>query len=210
MAVVLKRQKPISRPAQGDIYTEIRVPLVGQVTINDSGEAVDLKGDILLLDYAVVLSQECDIEQDYNDRDRDEGIQDKHVQALLVAPAYLAETLKAGEHLLSAGFKMQKMNTEMWRVVKNNKNERYHFIEQCPALNVPDLVVDFKHMYTLSRSYFYQAILNNSYRASLAYLSRELLSQRFCNFLSRIGLPDEPEELDVHFGAMRNAATPSP
>ena len=208
MATVLKRPNPVCRPAQGDIYTDISVPIVGQVEINAQGETEVLEADIIVLDYVVVLSQECDLEQDYTDRERAIDVHDKYVQTVLIAPAYLAENLRAGEHLAaSLGQKMQKINSDMWKIIKNNKNERYHFIDACVELNVPELVIDFKHMYTLSRTYFYQSVLAKKYYASLAYLSRELLSQRFCNFLSRIGLPDKIDELDAHFCAMRSATS---
>lgn len=53
---------------------------------------------------------------------------------------------------------------------------------------IPELVIDFKHYYTIPTEEMYEAYKEN-YLASVEPLYREDLSQRFANYLSRIGLP---------------------
>ncbi|MDO9591969.1 MAG: hypothetical protein Q7I98_02110 [Erysipelotrichaceae bacterium] len=211
MSVVLKRPAPIIRPAQGDIYSNVAIPFVGAIISSTDGAPEGIDGEIIVYEYVVVLSQECDLDQDYKERSTKADDQDKHLQALLCAPAYLAVQLRTGTHLEKINLQMQKINSERWKNIKSNKNERYHYITGSPAINVPELVIDFKHMYTLARSYFYDNILPEKYVASLAYISRESLSQRFCNYLSRIGLPDEQSEVEAHFAAIQgNLSLPAP
>jgi hypothetical protein len=73
--------------------------------------------------------------------------------------------------------------------VKKNQNARYHHLAEETAHQLPDLVLDFKQYFTAPREFFckrYKA----AYVTTLGPLLRELLSQRFVNYLSRIGLPE--------------------
>ena len=50
-------------------------------------------------------------------------------------------------------------------------------------------VIDFKHYFTVTVNYL-NSIYEKKYVCSVDSLYRELISQRFSNFLARIGLPD--------------------
>lgn len=56
------------------------------------------------------------------------------------------------------------------------------------GIQVPNLVIDFKHYYTVSREKMYNNL--NNYFVSSKPLFREQLSQRFAYYLNRIGLPN--------------------
>lgn len=62
----------------------------------------------------MVLTQECDLEQDHANRESSKGEQDKFLPSILFAPAYLAQKLREGEHLIEFDQKMQRMNSKMW------------------------------------------------------------------------------------------------
>ena len=49
--------------------------------------------------------------------------------------------------------------------------------------------IDIKHFFTINRDHFYSQIVNRL--CSLEDLFKEKLSQRFSQFISRIGLPEE-------------------
>lgn len=64
-----------------------------------------------------------------------------------------------------------------------------------PHLQLPELVIDFKHYYAIPRDTLFR-MYPEHYLVTINQLFRESLSQRFSNYLSRIGLP----ELEGHIG----------
>lgn len=189
----LIRETPIARPWQGDIYLDVKLIQDIMQVETPEGEHEWVFNEVTY-DYSVVLTQECDLEQDYYYRILDKGDQDKYIPMILMVPAYLAESLRYGKHLTGYGQKMQHINSDDWKKVKNNDNKRYHYLKIDTYKNVPELVVDFKHFFTMSRDIIYNKIMNMSYKVSLTILYREELSQRFCSFISRIGIPDNIRE----------------
>lgn len=85
--------------------------------------------------------------------------------------------------------KISKPGKTPWKKICQNETPRYHYLNRYEPFEIPDLVLDFKRYYTVSREYLYD-IYNEVYLASLGGLYREDLSQRFANYLSRIGLPE--------------------
>jgi hypothetical protein len=189
----LIRKSPLARPWQGDIYKDVNLIQAVTFTIKSKGKR-EYNITETKYDYTVILTQECDLEQDYKNRVEPREDQDSYIQMILMAPAYLAESLRNGVHLEQYGQVMQHINTKDWNKVKKQENKRYHYIQADAEMNVPELAIDFKHFYTLSRDYFYNNIMNDSYFISMTILHREVLSQRFCNFLARIGIPDDRNE----------------
>jgi hypothetical protein len=141
--------------------------------------------------YMVVLSQDCDLEQDFDNRKEDgfDKKHDKYIYSILVCPAYLSEDFRKGEHLKSFDFRMESKNSKQFSDIKINQNPRYHYLEHYPEFQIPSMVLDFKHYFTFNTDYLYY-IHKEHYVASLNELFRECLSQRFSYYLSRIGLPN--------------------
>ena len=171
------------RICQGDIYRDITYFLWTDIK-KDYIETVEI-----IVPYLIILTQECDLEQDFKNHINEElNDHDKYLQSILVSPAYLAEKLRHGIHLEEIGLKMQTFNSKIWPNVKNNQNPRYHYLSAEEKIKIPELVIDFKHYYTISRDFFYQNFQKH-YIGTLDQLFRENLSQRFSYYLSRIGLP---------------------
>jgi hypothetical protein len=192
----LIRSMPLNRPWQGDIYKD--VTLIQDVTYSESPEGEkEWNFNEVTYNYSIVLTQECDLEQDYKNRAEDKEDHDKYIPMILMAPAYLAESLRYGGHLEDYGQKMQRINSKEWDKLRTQENKRYHHLKADIDKNIPELTVDFKHFYTIARDYFYNNIMNESYIASLTILFREALSQRLCNFISRIGIPDNKKETKI-------------
>lgn len=145
------------------------------------------------LPYCVILSQECDLEHDFNNRndpakrDRDN---DKFLQSLLLCPAYPAAQFKLGTHLEAAGLKMQRINSDEWKRIKQNNSYRYHYLPEQAEYQVPELALDFKHYITVPRDEAYREDFKQKFLVGLDDLFREHLSSRFAHYLSRIGLPE--------------------
>ena len=182
----------LPRLSQGDILRDLSV--VEWATASNS-EAEEVQAQKWLLPYVVVLSQECDLYQDLQARaSQTPKNQDKYLHTVLLGPAYPALALKEGTHLKDMHVQCERMGSDKWKRVLQNNEDRYHFLPASPApMQVPDLVLDFKHFSTAPRG----ALLGlkpKLYVASLGQLFRESLSQRFAHFLARIALPDPDEE----------------
>lgn len=170
---------------QGDILRDVKV-----IEWADR-EAGDINLRERTLDHCVLLTQDCDLEHDYNNRlAQEKTTNDKYLQFILLCPAYHAETLRLGEHLKDFNMKMQRLGSDDWGKLKNNNLYRYHFLERDLELQVPDLVVDFKHYLTVPRDILYRPEYMNNYLATVEIMYRDCLSSRFAHYLSRIGLHD--------------------
>lgn len=144
------------------------------------------------LSYAIVMSQDCDLDIDFKSRKIGATQADKNLATILLCPAYPSEPFYSGTHI--EGWNMQKFNTtDAKKLQQNDRYNRYHFLEKDIQFSIPDLVLDFKHFYTAP-----YAILNTEYPrlylATVNELFRERLSQRFANYLSRFGLPNTNED----------------
>lgn len=76
---------------------------------------------------------------------------------------------------------------QLIKIMRNDEYKRYHFLVSNDK--IPNLVIDFKHFYTIDRDLIYKKRSKN-YVCTLWELFRENVSQRFTNFLGRIGLPE--------------------
>jgi hypothetical protein len=151
----------------------------------------------ILFPYVVVLTQDCDLEQEFNSRDTiSVGKNDKCLMSVIVAPLYNCEHFLVGEHLSNLKLEMQKFtrNKTPHKIIIQNNNPRYHYIEFPNTIQISPQVIDFKHYFTCNLAYLEQHKTKN-FICSISILYRELLSQRFSNFLSRIGLPSLQPDL---------------
>jgi len=177
----------LSRICQGDILRDIVYPLI----ISFHEEEID--AETIILPYSVVITQDCDLDRDFKNRNTpDSNSHDKYLQSILISPAYLAAPFKEGSHLNEFGLTMERIPSKDFKKIKENKNDRYHYLTYNTDLQVPELVIDFKHYYTISRDSLYEEY-HSHYLATMNELFRERLSQRFANFISRIGLPEFKE-----------------
>jgi hypothetical protein len=179
-------KKTDKRVRQGDILEDFTYKFTK--IFDQPGEIVSIT-----LPYAVVLTQDCDLERDYEKRianpKRNLSINDdKVLQSVLICPAYIADTFRIGEHLKALGLMMENWNKDRWGYIKTNQNERFHFLDIDADNSMPKLVIDFKHYYTVPTDEIY-SIAESKYKLSISNLFREDVSRRFANYLSRIGLP---------------------
>lgn len=175
------------RVCQGDIFKNIEfieyaIEKLGQVEISK-----------ILFPHVVVLTQDCDLSQDYKVRWSIKGTkdQDKKIFSVIVAPLYNSEHVFKGEHLDQLKMKMQEINKNKTpgQKILSNENPRYHYLDFPKGVPLVALIVDFKHYFTVNVEYL-KRIRNQNFVCKISPLYREDLSQRFASFLSRIGLPD--------------------
>lgn len=139
--------------------------------------------------YVVVLSQDCDLLQCKCNL-CNEGQNNQYLPNIIVFPAFVDLKLREGHHLEEIyGIKQQHINSEQFRSIQQNNNSRYHYLKGSVDFEIANLIIDFKLYYTVPYNDLKQKY-KSSYVATLNELFREHLSQRFANYLSRIGLPE--------------------
>lgn len=142
------------------------------------------------LPYIVILTQDCDLEQDFKYRTTAVKNQDKILQSILICPAYGWEDFIKGDHLQDYKLKMEIISgSDQKRKIKQQQVPRYHYLDEDLEKQIAPLVIDFKHYYTLPVE-FLMHIYKEHYAYSIEELFRESLNQRFSFYLSRIGLPE--------------------
>ena len=162
--------------------------------VKEEGNAIEVSKIVFPL--AIVLTQACDLQQDYSARKRiieeQRGNQDKFLISVIAAPIYNFEEFRQGTHLSQLGLIMEdqgrRSRSKCENIIKN-ENKRYHYLNFPEDVELVESVIDFKHYFTVTIGYL-QTIRADQYVCSIDILYREFILQRFSNFLSRIGLPD--------------------
>lgn len=179
----------LDRLVQGDILKDF-----SHKHIQADGTVIDIN-----FPYVVIMTQDCDLEQgnniptEYNRifEDSENIIHfNQFLPNILLCPAFLEDEIKQGNHLKYLyNISQDKINSDKIKSIKQNKNDRYHFVKSDVDFQIPDLIIDFK-IYFSSATESVLKYQKTQYMATIAELFREHLLQRFANFLSRIGLPN--------------------
>ncbi len=180
----------ISRIQQGDILKDVEY--IESVTTENGNIQISK----IIFPLVIVLTQDCDLTWDYNAREKQSGNQDKYLLSVLVAPLYNYEHFIRGEHLSKLDQKMTPMFSQSQtnnQNLKNNEKPRYHYLEFADNVPIVNSVIDFKHYFSVNVEYLRKHKEKN-YICTISALFREQISQRFSNFLSRIGLPTQQDE----------------
>jgi len=180
------RKQKQSRIAQGDIFRDVEY--IENISIHDG----ILNISKIIFPLAIVLSQDCDLAQDYKYRCSRSKCDnhDKFLLSVLVAPLYNVEHVYAGEHLQDINLKMTQINKNKTpgRNLRNNEIPRYHYLEFPSDVPIVTSVIDFKHYFSINVAYLKKHKKDN-FVCQLSDLYKEDVSHRFSSFLSRIGLP---------------------
>lgn len=130
---------------QGEIISDLVQFILRPETINTE----DLTGDPLIHPLAIIVSQDCDLDQDFRARN---GLasEDKKLPNVLFCQMISAENLR-GRSDINAG---------LWPRIRNNKDERYHFFQKINSEDdalqegLPELGVDFKRYFSTRETKF--------------------------------------------------------
>lgn len=136
----------------------------------------------------MILSQDCDLLWDHTERQLPEPTAFKLLPNVLFCEVHVATSLKGTNHL----------DSDIWRRVKSNKDDRYHYLTAIAAADdaegegFADLAIDFKRYFTIRTDEAYaQMDLGARRRTRLLTPYCEHLSDRFSHFQQRVALPDE-------------------
>lgn len=189
MKVRKTRLQRLGRVSQGDIY--------GDVEVID--HVLEKKGIIqiskIVFPLVVVLTQDCDLEQDHSIRSGKKEVkdQDKLIFSVLVAPLYNVQHVYVGEHLGQLKIKMQVFESGTQKNnLLNNEIPRYHYLDISSEVPVTPSVIDFKHYFSVHVDYLRGK--TKDFICQVSPLYREDISHRFASYLARIGLPKQWRE----------------
>jgi hypothetical protein len=179
-------RRRVARVCQGDIFQEIEFV----EHVRQSGDSLEISKIIFPL--VIVLTQDCDLAQDYGvrwSRSRPSNT-DKQLFSVLVAPLYNVEHVYDGTHLSALGLTSQLINKKKspGENLRKNETPRYHYLEFPESIPLVNSVIDFKHYFSTNVEYLKQS-KRQKFVCQVGDLYREDISQRFASFLSRIGLP---------------------
>lgn len=147
--------------------------------------------------YAIILSQGCDLAQDYlkakkfeqRARPENNAGPDRELPSILFCEMMDTDTFLALNPNVAKSLTQQKDTTR-------NQKPRYHFLPRVEpdrdALGhgLPELVIDFKRYFALETTVAYRQLLGQAKRrAVLNSPFLEHLTQRFASYFSRVGLP---------------------
>ncbi len=144
--------------------------------------------------FAIIMTQDCDCEQDFKPRN-DGIVSASTIPSILFCEIVEAESLRNRDK----GKSKIDINSEVWKQVRINKNERYHFLEAIPNTadilgdGLPELALDFKRYFTIPTDevYYRIEIGEAKRRCRLVSPYLEHLTSRFNYFQSRIALPED-------------------
>lgn len=148
--------------------------------------------------HVIVLSQDCDLEQDF--KRRENGDEEHLLDSILFCAAAPADD----EFRHGVG-----LNSNEWKKLRQNNDPRFHFIRSvtteldADGQGLPELVVDFKTYFAVPTLEAYYSIESSVRRCRLLSPYLEHLSTRFAAYLSRVGLP-----LDHHLPMPADPAPP--
>ncbi len=208
-------------PGQVDKYTAVALGerlrqgeiLTGLVRVRQSLDSVgsqDIDVDEVTHPFLITMTQDCDLAQDADARELErKAVNDP---SLLEDPDFKkkhdnAPKLKIENVLFCEGMSTPDMKSsvppgkDIWKRIIQNKDERYQCLEAVPVsqdlagLGMLAVGCDFKRFVTIPVDEVYKRLeLNPAIRrARLLTPYAEHLLHRFCNFQSRIPLPENHE-----------------
>jgi hypothetical protein len=198
---------PLFAPAPADGAFRQGEILSGVVQIHLSleclrGQSEENSFEEKLHPHAIIVSQECDLDWDFKARKNGLGanaLQLKQVPNVLLCELIPADTLRGD--LKGAGGGLA--GSDFWRSLKGNREERYHFFESVAPLydffgeGLPELVADFKRVFTVPTEELYLRVGRDTRRRSVMqppYLQN--FNVRIGFYSMRVALPD-PADLKM-------------
>jgi len=156
-------------------------------TLETVGEDGPPRLDEIVHPFTIVMTQDCDLEQDF--RLRWEGPR---------SPSRLANILFC-EAVATTDLKAKvPQGKDIWKRVIQNKDERYQCLEAVPpdqdltGDGIPCLGCDFKRYFSVPADEVYRRIERRQIRRRSRLITpyAEHLLSRFCIFQSRVPLPE--------------------
>jgi len=178
---------------QGEIISSVTILRRREISQSD-----EITVDLVTHPFAIVVSQDCDLDLDCRARKQISGPDgnvvgpEKMVPNILLCELFTAEELRT-----SSG-----INRPIWSRIKDNNDGRYHFFQKVePDLDaksegLSEMVSDFKRYFTVPTEDLYRHLegvgIYSGFmrRTHLKSPYCEHFSTRFSNYLCRVALPE--------------------
>lgn len=175
-------KKNLTRIEQGDLLSDI--PISQVLAINEK--------EIISIDinfhHVLVLSQDCDLEQFFNAQNKDKNNIGPYLHNVIITPCFYRDEIESGKCLEYMQITQEPLSRKIIEKIHKDELMRYQHIRKEDKLFIPDLYIDFKAYYAISPTYLY-SMYNKSYLATINALFRERITQRYTNYVGRIGIP---------------------
>ena len=205
---------------QGEILSDvIQVHLRPDSLGPDAGD-VELEEKVH--PYALILTQDCDLDWDFKTRSAAVGEEEpdtgKRAKEANKRQAKLVPNVLLCELTTAAILRPFLAGTDILRRIRNNLDERYQCLlavrpeDDRAGEGLPELVADFKRVFSIPTDELYLRItLGMRRRARLQSPYLQHLSSRFGYYCLRVALPNEaPLELPPPQAALPAALSPPP
>ncbi|MGC9525906.1 MAG: hypothetical protein ACP5D7_10250 [Limnospira sp.] len=176
---------------QGEILTGV-VQYKPQINGSTNPEPDSIPFQKVVHPYAIIVSQDCDLDWDYKARNNvknDPKNSNKLLNSILLCEVDTARSIRDNPN--------NNINSREWNYVNSNRHERYHFFQAVtPELDLgqeglPELTSDFKRVFGIDAENLYFQIDNGTAkrRSILASPYLEHFSVRYHFFHQRVALP---------------------
>lgn len=182
---------------QGEILTNVvQYNLVASELSRESllRESEELPFELVIHPYAIVVTQDCDLDWDYRARQNGATQLPKLLNSVTLCEISTAREVRDITD-------KTVMNSAEWNSVKSHRHERFYFFEKVPVeceleqMGLPELTADFKKVFGIDSATLYRQIELGvvQRRAVLASPYLEHFSRRYHSFHGRVALPSQYE-----------------
>lgn len=153
--------------------------------------------------YSIIISQSCDVTAMAQLQETKQGKLTKFVPSILLCPIYNKELLSTGEHIEDVFTAMEILNSselgekimqkDDCKVTERDFHYRFHNLTLKKGDNtlMDNLVIDFKHYYTLPMECLLTQKENRIFHLDSIYA--EQITLKFATYLSRVAIPTVPQ-----------------
>ena len=181
---------------QGEILTDLVQIQVNLESIETLQNPTDYLVNNVVHPYAIIVSQDCDLEQDFNFRFHKRGKERHRLPSVLFCEVIEAEELVQGERNQNI-FQSKTVRKNF----QDNNDYRFHFIQAIPeefdvlGQGLPELGIEFKRYFSMPTGEVYRRIKlsHTQRRCRLQSPYLEHFCDRFHYFNNRIALPEQYE-----------------
>lgn len=177
---------------QGEILTGVVQynPVIDEIPL-ELEELQELSFTPVLHPYAIVVTQDCDLDWDYKARGISNNNPAKLLNSVVLCEIGTADVMRSTD----------RMNRKEWELVVAHRHERFYFFEKIPPEyeveqeGLPELTADFKKVFGIDAATLYRQIELGvvKRRTVLASPYLEHFSKRYSSFHGRVALPFQYE-----------------
>lgn len=177
---------------QGEILTGVVQynPVASELSL----ELEELSFEPIIHPYAIVITQDCDLDWDHRARQSGNAQLSKLLNSVILCEIATAREVRdiSDKNIMNSG---------EWNLVKSQRHERFYFLEKIPVeceleqLGLPELTADFKKVFGINAATLYRQMELGitKRRAILSSPYLEHFSKRYHSFHGRVALPSQYE-----------------